>query len=103
MSKRSMARRGHAIVVLNLPVPDDRRVWAQALALRDAGVDVHVLCPSMRGHRPGRRTIDGVHVRYLRTVEGRGLAGVVGEGVWNTLLCLLALPSLARRRLRSLQ
>ena len=94
---------GHAIVVLNLPVPDDRRVWAQALALRDAGVPVHVVCPALRGHRPGRRVVDGVHVRYLRTFEGKGVAGVVGEGVWNTLLCLLALPSLARRRVATLQ
>lgn len=93
----------HAIVVLNLPVPDDRRVWAQACALRDAGVDVTVLCPSMRGHAPGTRTLDGIEIRYLRTLEGKGLAGVVAEGVWNTLLVLAQLPFLLRRRVRTLQ
>ena len=93
----------HAIIVLNLPVPDDRRVWAQATALRDAGRRVHVLCPAMRGHRPGRRVVDGISVRYLRTIEGRGVVGTVAEGIWNTLLCILALPSLLRMRTTSLQ
>jgi glycosyltransferase involved in cell wall biosynthesis len=93
----------HAIIVLNLPVPDDRRVWAQATTLRDAGVPVTVLCPSMRGHRPGRRDIDGVEVRYLRTYEGRGLLGVVAEGVWNTALTIAWLPWLLVRRVATLQ
>jgi glycosyltransferase involved in cell wall biosynthesis len=93
----------HAIVVLNLPVPDDRRVWAQACALRDAGIDVTVLCPAMRGHRPGRRDVDGIEVRYLRAYEGRGIVGVVAEGVWNTALVLAWLPWLAARRVRTLQ
>jgi glycosyltransferase involved in cell wall biosynthesis len=96
-------RARHAIVVLNLPVPDDRRVWAQASALRDAGTDVTVLCPAMRGHRPGRRVVDGIEVRYLRTYEGRGIVGVVAEGVWNTALVLAWLPWLVARRVRTLQ
>jgi glycosyltransferase involved in cell wall biosynthesis len=98
-----MRRNRHAIVVLNLPVPDDRRVWAQAKAARASGIDVTVLCPAMRGHRPGRREIEGITVRYLRTIEGRGLIGVVGEGVWNTALCIGWLPWLLVRRIRSLQ
>lgn len=98
-----MSERRHAIVVLNLPVPDDRRVWAQACALRDAGVPVTVLCASMRGHRPCVREVDGIEVRYLRTREGRGIAGVVAEGVWNTAVVLLALPWLVRRRTGTLQ
>lgn len=93
----------HAIVVLNLPAPDDRRVWAQACALRDTGVDVTILCASMRGHRPGRRELDGIEIRYLRTWEGRGLTGVVAEGVWNTAVVLAAMPWMLRRRVRTLQ
>jgi glycosyltransferase involved in cell wall biosynthesis len=93
----------HAIVVLNLSVPDDRRVWAQAKALRDAGVPVTVLCSSMRGHRPGIREVDGIDVRYLRTWEGRGVVGVVVEGIWNTAVVLAALPWLLRRGARTLQ
>ncbi len=33
------------IVVENLPVPADRRVWSEACALRDAGYTVSVICP----------------------------------------------------------
>ena len=33
------------ILVENLSVPFDRRVWQESLALRDAGWDVSVICP----------------------------------------------------------
>ena len=33
------------ILVENLSVPFDRRVWQESTALRDAGWDVHVICP----------------------------------------------------------
>lgn len=98
-----MPRHGHAIVVLNLPVPDDRRVWEQAKVLRDAGTPVVVVCPAMRGHQRGRRRIGGIDVRYLPTIEGRGLFGVVAEGIWNSTLCLAVLPWLLRRRVASIQ
>jgi glycosyltransferase involved in cell wall biosynthesis len=34
------------ILVENLPVPFDRRVWQECTALRDAGWEVHVICPA---------------------------------------------------------
>lgn len=34
------------IIVQNLPVPYDRRVWLEALTLRDAGYHVQVICPT---------------------------------------------------------
>ena len=37
------------IVVQNLPVPLDRRVWLECQALRDAGHEVSVVCP-MKPH-----------------------------------------------------
>ena len=33
------------IIVENLPVPFDRRVWSEATTLRDAGHSVYVICP----------------------------------------------------------
>ena len=33
------------IIVENLTVPLDRRVWQEAQALRDAGYTVSVICP----------------------------------------------------------
>ena len=35
------------IIVENLTVPLDRRVWTEARALRDAGYTVSIICPKM--------------------------------------------------------
>jgi len=43
------------IVVENLPVPLDRRVWQEATALRDAGYEVVVICPQMHGQTLAER------------------------------------------------
>lgn len=75
---------GAVIVVFNLPVPDDHRVWAEALALRDAGFRVTVVCPSIRDARPGRRRIDGVEIRCFRSFEGEGRLATIFEGAWTT-------------------
>ncbi len=40
-----------ALVVLNLPVPLDRRVWMQARALADSGYDVTLVAPRSHGQR----------------------------------------------------
>jgi hypothetical protein len=38
------------IIVENLPVPLDRRVWQEARALTAAGWDVSVICPANERH-----------------------------------------------------
>jgi glycosyltransferase involved in cell wall biosynthesis len=75
---------GAVIVVFNLPVPDDHRVWAQARTLHEAGLRVSVVCPAIRGVAPGRRSIDGIDVHYFRSFEGEGRAATVVEGAWTT-------------------
>ncbi len=52
------------ILVENLPVPMDRRVWQESLALRDAGYEVSVISP--RPHdEPEYMELQGVHLyRY---------------------------------------
>jgi glycosyltransferase involved in cell wall biosynthesis len=58
------------IVVENLPVPLDRRVWMEALALTDAGYQVSVLCPKGRGWLRDFEVIDGIHIyRYPEPPE----------------------------------
>jgi Glycosyl transferase 4-like len=42
-------KRSVLIVVENLPVPLDRRVWLEATALQSAGYQVSVICPTGRG------------------------------------------------------
>ena len=59
------------IIVENLPVPLDRRVWQQACALRDAGHDVTVICPQMRGWTTPFEVMDGI---------------TTAKGVWDVLI-----------------
>jgi glycosyltransferase involved in cell wall biosynthesis len=60
-------RRGHVLILVqNLPVPFDRRVWMESTALTEAGYKVSVIspCPPDEADQP-HRVIEGVHVyRY---------------------------------------
>ena len=46
------------IIVQNLPVPFDRRVWLESKALKAAGYDVTVICPKGRND-PGQDVLEG--------------------------------------------
>ncbi|MBO6853498.1 MAG: glycosyltransferase family 4 protein [Marivivens sp.] len=50
------------IVVENLPVPLDRRVWMEATTLHGAGYQVSVICPMGRGWDAAYEEIDGIHI-----------------------------------------
>ncbi|AEI96543.1 glycosyltransferase family 4 protein [Roseobacter litoralis] len=50
------------IVVENLPVPLDRRVWLEATSLQQAGYEVSVICPMGCGWNKTYEVIDGVHI-----------------------------------------
>lgn len=77
------------ILVENLSVPLDRRVWQESTALRQAGWEVHVICPQgARQDTEAEAVIDGVHIhRYpLRAATG-GPAGFLreyGSALWHT-------------------
>lgn len=69
-----------AILVQNLPVPFDRRVWQEATTLRAAGAQVVVVCPSDEAHPAGDFTIDDVEVRRYRAPrEASGVLGYANE------------------------
>jgi glycosyltransferase involved in cell wall biosynthesis len=77
------------ILVENLSVPFDRRVWQECRTLRDAGWEVDVICPrgAKRDTEP-EAVIDGVRIhRYpLRAATG-GPAGYLkeyGAALWHT-------------------
>ena len=59
-----MAKRPPHVLILveNLPVPFDRRVWQEARTLRDAGCAVSVICPKGKGQTASREVIDGVAI-----------------------------------------
>ena len=64
------------IVVENLPVPLDRRVWLEATTLVKAGYEVSVICPMGRGWNEAYEEIEGVHIyRHPMPVEAH--AGAV--------------------------
>lgn len=69
------------IIVENLPVPFDPRVWNEAKSLHDNGYEVTVLCP--RGKKNYRETyelLDGVHIyRHPMPTEGNGVVGYISE------------------------
>ncbi len=58
------------IVVENLPVPLDRRVWLEATTLTAQGYEVSVICPTGRGWDKHYEVIDGIHIyRYPEPPE----------------------------------
>jgi glycosyltransferase involved in cell wall biosynthesis len=77
------------ILVENLSVPFDRRVWQESCALRDAGWEVHVICPqgTKRDTEP-EVVLDGVHIyRYPLGAAVGGPLGYLreyGTALWHT-------------------
>ena len=64
------------IIVENLPVPFDRRVWSEATTLRTAGYTVSVICPKGRGYDSSREIIEGINIyRHPLPIEARGALG----------------------------
>jgi glycosyltransferase involved in cell wall biosynthesis len=59
------------IIVQNLPVPFDRRVWLEATTLQQNGYDVSVICPKKYGYNKSHEVLEGVHIfRYPLVIEG---------------------------------
>jgi glycosyltransferase involved in cell wall biosynthesis len=72
-----------------LPVPFDRRVWQEALALASAGALVSVICPKAKGYEGGHEVIEGVNVyRHALPAEGASALGYIYEyasALWHEL------------------
>src|ERR1700752_900952 len=83
-------RRHVLILVENMSVPTDFRVWKESQALFEAGFKVTVICPAgLTRDRERESVIDGIHIlRYpLRPAAG-GLPGYIREyalALWHTL------------------
>lgn len=71
----------HALMIVeNLPVPFDRRVWQEATTLKQNGYDVTVICPVGKGHEARHEIIEGIEIhRHALPVEGRGAVGFLTE------------------------
>jgi glycosyltransferase involved in cell wall biosynthesis len=79
----SAGRRRVLIIVQNLPVPFDRRVWLEATTLTAAGYDVSVICPKAKGFTRSHEVLEGVDIhRYPLPFDASGAVGFVSEFIW---------------------
>ncbi len=84
---RLMRRKGGkprvVIVVQNLPVPFDRRVWLEATSLQRNGYAVTCICPKAKGFDESFEVIEGVRIhRYTLPLDADGALGFLFEFVW---------------------
>ncbi len=88
---------GVLIVVQNLSVPLDRRVWQEARSLVAAGYVVSVICP--RGEdEPAFRRLEGVDIyTYAPPPQARGVLGFATEFAYCWLRAALLSLKVARR------
>jgi glycosyltransferase involved in cell wall biosynthesis len=72
--------RSCVIIVENLPVPFDRRVWQEARALHAAGWKVSVICPKTRQYPLAHEVLEGISIyRHPLPLEARGTLGFAAE------------------------
>ncbi|MFZ0396177.1 MAG: glycosyltransferase family 4 protein [Terracidiphilus sp.] len=93
-------QRNILIIVQNLPVPFDRRVWQEATSLRRAGFGVAVVCPKKKIYTKSYEQLEGVDIyRYPLAYEAdSGVAGYFVEFVYCWLASLwLALKAYSHR------
>lgn len=88
LSNKQVNQRRVLIVVQNLPVPLDRRVWLEATTLVQAGYQVSVICPTGRGWDKPFEVIDDVHIyRYPAPFEAHSgamaYAREYGAALWH--------------------
>jgi glycosyltransferase involved in cell wall biosynthesis len=73
------------IIVQNLPVPFDRRVWLECQALTMAGYRVAVVCPK-GGTDPAYQVIDGVELyKYRPYAPGGSKVSFIAEYAYSFL------------------
>jgi glycosyltransferase involved in cell wall biosynthesis len=74
------------IIVENQSVPQDARVWKEALSLHSNGYEVTVLCPKSEGGAQGYQVIDGIRIyRHPMPREGSTVYGYLWEYSWALL------------------
>lgn len=94
----AVSGRSVLIVVENLPVPMDRRVWLEATTLVAAGYRVSVICPTGRGWNKLYEEIEGVHIyRYPEPPEAHSGAIAYAREWGGALLHMFRLAGRVRR------
>ncbi|MBN3943935.1 MAG: glycosyltransferase family 4 protein [Nostoc sp.] len=71
------------IIVENLPVPFDRRVWMEATTLQKAGYEVSVISPTGNGFEKDYEIIEQIHIyRHPLPPEESSVIGYLREYSW---------------------
>jgi glycosyltransferase involved in cell wall biosynthesis len=73
--KDALVGRKVLIIVENLPVPFDRRVWLEARTLKAAGAVVSIICPTGKGYEARFEEIDGIFI-YRHTLPAEQGSGM---------------------------
>lgn len=67
------------IIVENLPVPLDRRVWQEAKTLHESGAEVTVICPKIGEFTLPDETIKGIQIYRHALPEAKSIFGYLIE------------------------
>lgn len=79
------------IIVENLPLPFDRRVWLEARTLKAAGAQVSIICPTGKGYEKRHEVLEGIDIyRHPLPMEADSALGYLVEYgaalFWETVL-----------------
>lgn len=85
------------IVVENLPVPPDRRVWNEAKALAGAGFNVSIISPKGKGFYKSKETIDNIDIYRVGFPLIAGKLGYVIEYMIFIFFELIVLLNISRK------
>jgi glycosyltransferase involved in cell wall biosynthesis len=99
-------QRNILIIVQNLPVPMDRRVWQEATSLRRHGFGVAVICPKTKAFNASYERLEDIDIyRYRLLYEGNtSAAGFFVEFLYCWLASLwLALKAYMHRPFHAIQ
>lgn len=79
-TENPLAGRKILIIVENLPLPFDRRVWQECRALTGAGAEVSVICPTGKGYESRFEEIEGIRIyRHPLPLDASGALGYLVE------------------------
>ncbi|MEL6919565.1 MAG: glycosyltransferase family 4 protein [Pseudomonadota bacterium] len=77
---RPLEGRRILMIVENLPLPFDRRVWHECRTLHAAGAQVAAICPTGKGYEARYEEIDGIHIyRHNLPLDASGAMGYLLE------------------------
>ena len=95
----SAGKRGRVLIIVqNLPVPFDRRVWLEATTLTRAGYFVSVICPKAKGLNKSFERVEEVDIyRYAIPIDAHSKLGFVVEFAWCFLWTLVKSLQIALR------